>query len=224
MFILKVQKRLKHYLLCKKLKKDYVLIDKKTELDNVEFEGNNKVSFNCYISKSQIGLGSYLGSNSIVKKTKIGRFCSIGPNFKIIDGNHPTKIYVSTYPAFYKKGEFNGFSLNVESCFEEFTYTTSEGRWLCEIGNDVWIGDSVSIINGVSIGDGAIIGTGAVVTKDIPPYAIVAGVPAKIIRYRFNEKQIKKLLDIQWWNWNIDEIKKHAPEFQDVDYFLSKIS
>lgn len=87
----------------------------------------------------------------------------------------------------------------------------------------MWIGDSVSILNGVSIGDGAIIAAGAVVTKDVPAYAVVGGVPSKIIRFRFSEEQIKKILEIQWWNWNEDELQEKAHLFDDVAKFLSVI-
>ncbi|HBC91808.1 MAG TPA: antibiotic acetyltransferase [Pelotomaculum sp.] len=91
------------------------------------------------------------------------------------------------------------------------------------IGNDVIIGVNALVISGVKIGDGAVVGAGSVVTKDVPPYAIVAGIPAKIIRYRFSEKQIKALLRIRWWDWSIEEIKEFKEYFYaGVDTFISK--
>ena len=91
------------------------------------------------------------------------------------------------------------------------------------IGNDVAVMANALIISGVKIGDGAIVGAGAVVTKDVPPYAIVAGNPARIIKYRFSEEQIKALLRIRWWDWTIEEIKEFKEYFYaGVDTFISK--
>ena len=90
------------------------------------------------------------------------------------------------------------------------------------IGNDVWIGEGVTIKGGVRIGDGAIVAMNACVTKDVPPYAIVGGVPAKIIRYRFTDEQIKFLLDFQWWNKSLEWIEKHAEIFVDIETFIGK--
>lgn len=90
------------------------------------------------------------------------------------------------------------------------------------IGNDVLIMYNAMILSGVTIGDGAIVGAGAVVTKDVPPYAVVAGNPARIIKYRFSEEQIKALLEIRWWDWSDDEIKEFEEYFYDIGTFISK--
>ena len=92
---------------------------------------------------------------------------------------------------------------------------------MVEVGNDVWIASDVKLLPGIVIHDGAVIAAGAVVTKDVPPYAIVGGVPAKVIRYRFTKEQIESLLDIQWWNKDEKWIREHAGLFDDVDGFLS---
>lgn len=90
------------------------------------------------------------------------------------------------------------------------------------IGNDVWLGANVILRNGVTIGNGVRAAAGAVITKDIPDYAIVAGVPAKIIKYRFTPEQIKKLNEIAWWDWPIEEIRACYEDFTDIDIFLEK--
>lgn len=136
-------------------------------------------------------------------KLIIGKFCSIACNAKFImtSGNH-TKSSFSTYPFAIFGDEWDN-NLKVTDAWD------NKGDII--IGNDVWIGYDAVIMSGVTIGDGAIIGTRAVVTKDVPPYAVVGGSPAKILKMRYDEKIIKNLLEIQWWNWQIDAIQKYLP-------------
>ena len=96
------------------------------------------------------------------------------------------------------------------------------GKFLAEIGNDVWIGSHVLILDGVSVGDGAIIATGAVVTKDIEPYSIYGGVPARLIRYRFSQERINYLLNFSWWNKDEDWLFNHIKEFSDTNFISFK--
>jgi len=167
----------------------------------------------CNINNSEIGAGTYIAQNSNISKTKIGKYCSIGPNLLRGWGIHPTNG-ISTSPCFYSTLKQNGMTFSSEDKIAE--------RKEINIGNDVFIGANVTILDGVTIGDGAIIGAGAVVVKDISPYAVVGGVPAKIIKYRFSEEIIEKLLKIQWWNWDNEKLKNVEKMFFDVNEFAEK--
>ncbi|MCQ2960638.1 MAG: CatB-related O-acetyltransferase [Bacteroidales bacterium] len=157
---------------------------------------------------------TYIGQNANIYGTEIGKFCSIGPNFVCGIGSHPTNG-LSTAPMFYSaENRSNGTTLCKQTKFEE--------RSKVQIGNDVFIGANVFVLNGIKIGNGVIIGAGAVITKDIPNYAIVAGVPAKIIKYRFTESQIEKLQKIQWWNFSENKLTEVEHYFYDVDGFIEK--
>lgn len=165
------------------------------------------------IHNAYIGDYTYIAMNSIISETDIGKFSSIGPNVFCGWGIHPTNG-LSTAPMFYSTKKQNGVTYSESDKIEE--------RKRITIGNDVFIGANVTILDGVTIGDGAIIGAGAIVSKDIPPYAIAVGCPIKIIRYRFTEEQIDALLRIQWWNWDIADLKEVEQMFFDVDAFIKK--
>lgn len=141
-------------------------------------------------------------------KLVIGKFCSIacGAKFIFNSANH-TLSSLSTYPfpIFFEEWE-----LDVKNITNAW-----DNKGDIVIGNDVWIGYEAVIMAGVTIGDGAIIGTGAVVTKDIPPYTIVGGIPAKPIRKRFKQETIDILLKIKWWNWSDEKIYKHILDIQN---------
>lgn len=183
----------------RKLKKRYPtsnvfansVVNNKTKL-----EGFNQIGPLSNVRDSEVGCCTYVGYKSFLENAKIGRFCSIGSGVSIQAARHPT-TFVSTYPGFYDSIAIYPFGKG-EYKFEEFL--KCKNGFFATIGSDVWIGNDVIIKGGVNIGDGAVIGMGAVVTKDVPPYAIVGGVPAKIIKYRFDESTIDQMLKIKWWN------------------------
>jgi acetyltransferase-like isoleucine patch superfamily enzyme len=143
---------------------------------------------------------------------RIGKYCSISTHVIIFLGSEHRTDWVSTYPFPYLWKEAS--SIN--------GHPFSKGDVI--IGNDVYIGYHVTILSGVTIGDGAAIGAGSVVTKDVPPYAIVAGNPARIVRYRFDEKIIQKLLQIKWWDWPDEKIREniHLICCDSIDAFIKK--
>lgn len=123
---------------------------------------------------------------------------------------------------FFSVAKQNGYTFVDKDYFKE--QKTVDGRYNVKIGNDVWINSKVSIISGVKIGDGAILLSGAMVTKDVPPYAIVGGVPAKILKFRYSPEDIDYLLKLQWWNKPVDWLRKNAHLLRDIDLLKSNIA
>jgi virginiamycin A acetyltransferase len=145
------------------------------------------------------------------EKLRIGKFCSLSSNITILlGGNHPIKN-VSTYPfGVLNTNKFSG-SINIEKITKDTV-----------IGNDVWIGHGVTILTGVTIGDGAVIAANSNVVKDVEPYSIVGGNPAKFIKKRFTDEQITDLLDIKWWNLDDNKINEILPHIcsDNIDEFI----
>lgn len=208
--------KLKYYKSVKFKKK--VNISRKTILS-----GNNLIGENTNIRDSVIGFSSYISHNSYMPKTKIGKFCSIGKNVSIIIGSHPTRKYVSTSPLFYSLESTKDFKIKFTKTTKYNEYNYIDDKYFVTIENDVWIGENVSIMQGVRINNGAIIGTNSLVTKDVPPYSIVVGSPAKIIRYRFDEETIKLLLEYKWWNKDIKWIENHSQLFDNIENLIDFI-
>ncbi len=145
-----------------------------------------------------------------INKIKIGKFCSIAANVTLYSTTDHNMKNVSVYPFYLLEKDIKKLPV------------LSKGDII--IGNDVWIGDGVLILDGVTIGDGSVIGARSVVTKDVYPYEVVAGNPAKHIRYRFSKDQIEKLLKIKWWNWDIKKIKDNIELLtnENIEAFIDK--
>lgn len=181
---------------------------------NTTLEKPSKIEPRCTVINSSFGCYSYCGYNCKILNCKIGRFTSIADKVVIGAAHHPVQ-WVSTSPAFYRGKD----SIPKDLAKLEYDYSAKE----TVVGSDVWIGEGSYIKDGITIGNGAVIGMGSVVTKDVPDYAIVAGVPATIIRYRFDDSTIKELLERKWWTLSLQEIQGYSEYMNDVNAFLAKV-
>lgn len=180
---------------------------------DVKIHPTVRIQKRCKVRYSSIQRYTYVGSGSDIVYSNIGQFCSIASGCSIGGPSHMLDA-VSTSPLFTKgRNIFNENFADIEFISHRETV----------IGNDVWIGHHAIILQGVTIGNGAVIGAGAVVTKDVKPYAIVAGNPAKIIRFRFEQSIIEGLLNSEWWNYSDADLKKFGLTFKDPDLFLTYI-
>lgn len=178
------------------------------------------VSLNAALTGTNtIGCMSYIGPGSSIAGATIGRFCSIAPGTIIGPAEHPTD-WLSSHPFQYNGTRlFDGFE-GYESIAGPRRFTLNRAD--TTIGNDVWLGQNVFIAKGVTIGDGAVVAAGAVVVKDVPPYAIVGAVPARVIRYRFSDALIARFLAVQWWNYDLRSIASTL-DFSQAETCLGRI-
>ncbi len=199
-----------------------IIFEGKAELDSSDyFEGFNRLANGVTFLNSRIGYASYIGTNCFIKNTVIGRYTCIGNDVSTMSGDHPTERFVSIHPAFYSTHKQCGFTYVSKDKYSDFKWLDPKKKITVKIGNDVWIGTGVRIMEGVRIGDGAVVAAGAVVTKDVEPYSIVGGIPAKHIKYRFSDEQIEKLLQLCWWNKGEKWIRKNAELFEDIEKLLN---
>ncbi|MES2828415.1 MAG: CatB-related O-acetyltransferase [Bacteroidota bacterium] len=184
------------------------------DVSNSNFEGFNVLFQNVVIMNCEVMSHSYIQKNSIVLNAKIGKFCSIASNVTLGTGSHKIDS-VSTHPSFFLKNTPLLKTFVNEDLYVPIKHTS--------IGHDVWIGDKAVIVDGVKIGNGAIIAAGAIVTKDVEPYSIVGGVPAKHIKYRFDEKTILRIEKSKWWDYTDEWFQQNHSLMIDNAKFITYI-
>jgi len=195
-----------------KNRKKKLTIGRFSKLTNVEIGNYVFIGESTSLKNTSIGNHSYVSSNSRVINADIGKFCSIASFVTIGLGKHPTN-YISTHPALYSNNK--GFlTFSKDEIYKEYEPI--------KIENDVWIGSNCLIMDGVKIHNGAIVASGAVVTKDVLPYEIVGGVPAKHIRYRFDENIVNKLQEFRWWDKEIEWFEQNYRFFINPPQFIEK--
>lgn len=193
-----------------------VLMHENVSVKNSQFGAYTEVGMFNFIENSSFDDYSYTGQFCFVQNTKIGKFSNIAAMVRIGPTDHPYNR--PTLHHFTYRPNMYDFRTEDDQAFFEHR----ESR-LTHIGHDTWIGHGAIISPEVTIGHGAVIGAGAVVTKDVEPYGIAVGVPAKVIKKRFTDNQIKKLLDIEWWHWSHDKIKRNYDDFfLDIEEFINK--
>ncbi len=208
-----IKSNIKFFLLQKKFPNSKIYfgasLDKKSKL------GKHSVLFaNTILINSTLDDYSYIQKNSEIVNTKIGKFCSIASDVTIGLANHPTDL-LSTSPVFYDKAQPLPYFFTDEEYKKEFSSQTI-------ISSDVWIGQGVMIKSGIKVGVGAIIGAGAVVTKDVEQYSIVVGIPARHMKYRFDEILRDNLIKSRWWELEDEEIIKLSSYFSKPNEFIKK--
>lgn len=209
-------------------KKIYLSVSRKIQFDigaytdrKTQMEGYNSLGMDVFLSEVYMGYASYVADFSKLFRAHIGKYTSIGQNVTTAVGNHPVSENISTSPSFFSMDPRNRLQYSTRQVYDE-TGILQDGMYSIVIGNDVWIGNHVTILSGITIGDGAIIGAGSVVTKDVEPYAVCVGNPARRIKYRFGGEEIQKLLHLQWWNRDETWLREQAECFANPKRFFKE--
>jgi len=185
---------------------DYCIVGDNSRIYHSSLSKYVRIDRNNLIISSDFGSYTYTGPFTVIMHSKIGKFCSISWGVTIGAGEHDYQR-LTTHDFLYNKS----YDLNEDIiAYDRFEKPL-------EIGHDVWIGTNATVVRGVNIGNGAVIGANSVVTKEVPPYAIVAGCPAKVIKYRFSPEIIARLEALKWWELSSDKIKSHFELFASTD-------
>jgi acetyltransferase-like isoleucine patch superfamily enzyme len=179
-------------------------------LHDVKYDSTTAINAFAKCERAEIGKCTIIGTMAAVYDCSVGKFCSIARDCYVGGASHPIE-WVTTSPCFHIKNNVTGV------CYAENHY---EWKKQTTIGNDVWIGAKTIVSAGVTIHDGAVIGGGSVVTKDIGPYEIWAGNPARFIRKRFDDETIKKLKKLKWWDYSDEKLKQVGSLMQEPEKFL----
>ena len=174
-----------------------------------------EVAAGAQVVESELGDYSYVMERSDIIYTTIGKFSNIASDVRINPGNHPME-WVSQHHFLYRRRQY---ALHEEDHGDFFTWRRMQR---VAIGHDTWVGTKAVIMPGVHVGNGAVVGSGAVVTRDVAPYTIVAGVPAKPIRTRFPEKIWQQLEAVSWWHWDHEQLRECLDDFYDIRRFLAR--
>lgn len=196
--VYQIRDALRNFVLRAKVAKRGVRIGFGVDIISCEFGDYANLAYRVQARDSYVGKRSTIGRYSKLRKANIGDYCSI--SWDVTIGAPAHTLYNPTTHCFWHMSQFGISDLDLPLQDEE------EVR----VGNDVWIGCYAIIMPGVTISDGAVIGAGSIVTKDVPPYAIVAGAPARVLRYRFDEDAIDALLQMRWWEWDDSKLKQES--------------
>lgn len=193
------------------------LLEAKTRVHGCTLAPHVSIQTRSILNEVRLGRFSYVGREAYLNDVTLGGFCSVGPRVLLGCGDHPADL-PSTSPVFFStRGQCGATFAAADHAVERRPIT---------LGHDVWIGAHAFVRDGVTIGDGAIVAAGAVVTADVPPYAIVGGIPARVIRLRFPDAAITQLLALQWWHWDEPRLRAAQPWFilSDINAFLRRVT